>query len=538
MHRFFRPAALSTVAAATLLLLVIPAQANSQFTTTANPITIGPPLRLPHTTPVIVSILSNHGFNSPSPVTSTITLPHGRWSEVVLTVTGTETGRQYDRLCQIWAGGTQIFNGVTPEPTQQGISWSVKKDVTAYLPMLQGSQSFTTAVDNYVSQVDNGIPNISATLSFYPAHGQAVDPNPWHQTVPSSIVPLAANPGSDTLNTGQTWNTTVDLPNNVVGATLNLNATAQIGDEFWWDNQPAFREIEISVDGKPAGVVWPYPYIYTGGVNPLLWRPITAIHTLDMPSYHIDLTPFAGLLHGKHTLSITVLNNQGYWLLNGSLLVYQQHGVVTSGTVTTDTLKFPSTFTNSTKPGLSSSSGISLQNETASNQYRIQGTIGGLKGQPVTATVSGTMSFSNDQTNTTQDFWGLVHGAQYVTTTESVTGHGGTNKRQTQTAYTIDSGGGYYQQSSSFFLPDNVTQSLSVNRQQSGNGVTPYSSSLYENIQGYAVLQQGSTNISQGATTGVSMFHDSTGYGYHAFLMARGGILLIDQVGATGSSHP
>ncbi len=537
MHNFFRPAALTTAAAATLLLLAIPAQANSQFTTTANPISIGPPLRLPQTTPVIVSILSNHGFNSPTPATTTVTLPQGRWSEVVLTVTGTQTGRQYDRLCQIWAGGTQIFNGVTPEPTRQGIAWSVKKDVTAYLPMLKGSQSFTTVVDNYVSSVDNGIPNISATLSFYPAHGKSVDPNPWHQAVPSSIVPLSTQPGSDTLNAGQTWNTTVNLPTNVVGATLNLNATAQIGDEFWWDNQPAFREIEISVDGKPAGVVWPYPYIYTGGVNPLIWRPITAIHTLDMPAYHIDLTPFAGLLHGKQTLSITVLNNQGYWLLNGSLLLYQQPGVVTSGAVTTDTLKFPTAFTNGTKAGLSSSSGISLQNETANTQYQIQGTIDGLKGRPFTATVSGTMSFSNDQTNTTQDFWGLVHGAQYVTTTESVTGHGGTQTRTSQTAYTIDSGGGYYQQSSSFFLPDNVTQSLSVNREQSGSGVPTYRSSLYENIQGYGVLQQGSTNISQGATTGVSMFHDSTGYRYHAFVMARGGILLIDQVGATGPSR-
>ena len=63
MRRLLRPAALSILAAATLSLLAIPAQANSQFTTTANPISVGPPVRIPNTTPIIVPILQDHGFN-------------------------------------------------------------------------------------------------------------------------------------------------------------------------------------------------------------------------------------------------------------------------------------------------------------------------------------------------------------------------------------------------------------------------------------------------------------------------------------------
>ncbi|NMP23283.1 peptide-N4-asparagine amidase [Sulfobacillus harzensis] len=528
--RFLRRVSWVGGALALVLAAAVPALADSQFTTTANPISVGPPVRVPNTKPVVVPIITNHAFNGPNPATTSVQLPKGQWSEVVLTVTGSESGRQYDRLCQIWAGGAQIFNGVTPEPTPQGIQWTVKKDVTDYLPELTGNQTFTTAVDNYVSSVDNGVPNISATLSFYPAKGQqSQDPNRWTLPTPTSIVPLANQAGSKTLNAGKTWTTTVTLPDNMVGAYLDLNATAQIGEEFWWDNQPAFREIEISIDGKPAGLVWPFPYIYTGGVNPLIWRPITAIHTLDMPAYEIDLTPFAGMLHGTHTISITVLNNTGYWLMNGSLFLYQKPGAHVTGTVTKDTLKFPTVYSNATSTALNSSSGVSLQNDTASTQYTIQGTINGAGPGPLTATVQGSSTFSNDQTNTGQDYWGLVHGAQYTTLDESLTGPGVNLTRDSQDAYTVDSGSSFYQVSSGFFLPANVTQSLNQEHQTTGFGA-PYTSSLYENVQGYGALQEASKNISQGATTGVAMFHDSTGYRYHAFIMARGGSYVVNQV--------
>lgn len=238
------------------------------------------------------------------------------------------------------------------------------------------------------------------------------------------------------------------MPDNIVGAYLDLNATAQIGEEFWWDNQPAFREIEISIDGKPAGLIWPYPYIYTGGVNPLIWRPITAIRTLDMPAYDIDLTPFAGMLHGTHTISVTVLNNTGYWLLNGSLMLYQEPGVHTTGSVTTDTLTFPTPYTNDSQNALQSGSGVTLQNDSSSTEYKIQGTINGVARGPLTATVKANATFSNDQTNTSQDYWGLVHGAQFTTVDESVTGSGVNMVRDSQDAYTVDSGNGYYQSGS------------------------------------------------------------------------------------------
>ena len=182
-----------------------------------------------------------------------------------------------------------------------------------------------------------GSPVITARLLFYPAAGGAAPPRgrpAWprprwpatrstrpgpprqaqHPGVPTQVVPVLPAGASNTLSTvsaGQTVSATVSLPGNVTTATLDLYAVGQGTDEFWWSLGPAFRGIEVSIDGKPAGVVWPYPYVYTGGVNPLIWRPVTGIHTMDIPSYRLDLTPFAGMLAGTHTVSLTVAGNAG-----------------------------------------------------------------------------------------------------------------------------------------------------------------------------------------------------------------------------------
>ncbi|EFH89914.1 peptide-N4-asparagine amidase [Ktedonobacter racemifer] len=113
------------------------ALANGSPIGSANPIAFDEPVVLPSTRPATIPILTDQSFgNAPPPAQSTVSIPAGHWQKAILTINGTQKGRQFDRLLLVWAANTQIFTGVTPEPTQAGISWTVQKDVTAYLPLL------------------------------------------------------------------------------------------------------------------------------------------------------------------------------------------------------------------------------------------------------------------------------------------------------------------------------------------------------------------------------------------------------------------
>ncbi|KAK9269102.1 hypothetical protein L1049_000871 [Liquidambar formosana] len=75
------------------------------------------------------------------------------------------------------------------------------------------------------------------------------------------------------------------------------------------------------MDGEVVGAIWPFTVIFTGGVNPLLWRPITAIGSFDLPSYDIEITPFLGtILDGKtHEFGFTVTNALNVWYIDANL---------------------------------------------------------------------------------------------------------------------------------------------------------------------------------------------------------------------------
>eukprot|EP00897_Mesotaenium_endlicherianum_P005343 jgi/Mesen1/4837/ME000244S04019 len=112
------------------------------------------------------------------------------------------------------------------------------------------------------------------------------------------IVPISAPPPGARwfdLSHNASWRTVAlpALPRNIVRAELEIYATHHGADEFYWGNAPnkykealptalqgnvygggVFREIRAYVDRHLAGTVWPYPLIYTGGVNPYFWRPV------------------------------------------------------------------------------------------------------------------------------------------------------------------------------------------------------------------------------------------------------------------------
>jgi len=89
----------------------------------------------------------------------------------------------------------------------------------------------------------------------------------------------------------------------------------------------AFREVVVRVDGEVVGAVWPFTVIYTGGVNPLLWRPITGIGSFNLPTYDIDITPYLGkLLDGKeHDFGFGVTNALDVWYIDANLHLWLDH---------------------------------------------------------------------------------------------------------------------------------------------------------------------------------------------------------------------
>lgn len=93
------------------------------------------------------------------------------------------------------------------------------------------------------------------------------------------------------------------------------------------------------VDNILAGVVWPFAVIYTGGITPSNWRPLTSYGAYDAPTYWIDVTPFLPILLDEsvsHNITLQV-RGQGAdgasinsnWFVSGSV-----HGRVGTGPTT------------------------------------------------------------------------------------------------------------------------------------------------------------------------------------------------------------
>ena len=310
------------------------------------PATADPKVPRPHTTPCIVSLFQNLEFADFTPKPFSYTPPsacHAPWAKVVFTADFTVTeGRQFDRTASFYLGHANIYYGTTAEPSSTvSPSWHVERDVTDLSAIFKGAQTGEAILGNFVGTsggvVYNGIIYADAALEFYPASFFAPAPG-----TPDLVVPMPdAEGGAATLSTTSSQLAQpVTLPTNVERVYLDVITQSQIGDEFWYTCVPndvanelescgntAFREAEISIDSQPAGVAPVYPWIYTGGIDPYLWRPIPGVQTFDFVPYRVDLTPFAGLLSDgdQHTVALSVYNANGYFLATANLLVYTDH---------------------------------------------------------------------------------------------------------------------------------------------------------------------------------------------------------------------
>ncbi len=169
----------------------------------------------------------------------------------------------------------------------------------------------------------------------------------------------------------------------------------------------SFREVEVSVDGQPAALVPIYPWIFTGGIDPFLWRPTPGLQTLNMLPYRVDLTPFVGILGDggpSHTVSISVIGANHYFSVTGTLLIYQDPGSAhTTGAVTRNTLVGQPTNPTVTSTLAGSAAKVNGDILTRQQQsYIIEGYVNTSHGR-VQTRVTQQLNFSNRQTYSTID---------------------------------------------------------------------------------------------------------------------------------------
>jgi hypothetical protein len=381
-----------------------------------NTVTADPPVARPGTTPCVASLFADFTFADFSSKPFSFAPPagcEGPWAKIVLEADFSVTaGRQFDRTANVWIGGVNVYFGTTAEPSSTiAPTWHVERDLTDYAALLSLAQPGEVDLGNLVNATYTGVLHGSARLLFYPAHHGHSSPR-----LPDSVLPLSAGPAGGAVSlTSSTDALARDftLPTNVERAYLDVLAQSQAGDEFWYTCVPddvaaslqscggtGFRQAEVAIDGAPAGVAPVFPWIYTGGIDPYLWRPIPGVQTLSLEPYRVDLTPFAGVLsNGKpHQVSVRVFGAQDHFSTTATLLLYLDHGSrrvtggVTSNTLTAD----PSP---AVKENLTTAADGSIQGTldvSASRQLVISGTVQTSHGE-VRTTVSQSIDFSNHQ---------------------------------------------------------------------------------------------------------------------------------------------
>jgi hypothetical protein len=274
----------------------------------------------------------------------------GPWSKVVLSLTGTVSGTQFDRTLAVFVGGTLLLRGTTSEPcctpgTDNSVSWTVQRDVSELSSLFTTTQPVAMELDNVNNDTYTGIYHVVVDVTFYgtTATAPALSSPSWV----ASVNPPTPGAMYEINKTGMQVGATIHPPRSLTRLTAQLFADGHGPcEEFWW-SEPSqcgsgtpFREVAVYLDGRLAGAAPVYPVVFTGANGPGLWEPIASPRAWDLKPYVVDLTPFVGtLVDGEaHTVSVGVLDavyaDGDYWPVSLTLLGETGHGV-SSGALTT-----------------------------------------------------------------------------------------------------------------------------------------------------------------------------------------------------------
>ncbi|KAL1567244.1 peptide-N4-(N-acetyl-beta-glucosaminyl)asparagine amidase A-like [Salvia divinorum] len=335
------------------------------------------PIPVPNTEPCSHSILHNQEFAytyAKPPILVKFTPKCRDLGKVVLEWTATCRGRQFDRIFGVWLGGVELLRSCTAEPTPAGIVWTVKKDVSRYRSLFLKKQNVSVYMGNIVDTTYTGIYHVNLTFHFYPTAGD-VSRSPADLILPiSRAPPLNGGAWFEIQNSTDIQGKELTIPSNAYRAVMEVYVSFHENDEFWYSNFPneyisvnnltgvagngPFREVVVRLDDAVVGAVWPFTVIYTGGVNPFFWRPVSAIGSFNLPTYDVEITPFLGkLLDSKpHSFGFSVTNGLNVWYVDANLHLWlDSEWERTSGEVLEHTASSP--LSSSTKSRVSASVG-------------------------------------------------------------------------------------------------------------------------------------------------------------------------------------
>jgi len=297
------------------------------------------PYAVPNTKPITVVVAKNVAFGNASvPKTFVVDLrkylPRGEQFsrilmrvEVVLksSVPG-EPAVQYDRPLWIWIDGAPALVGTTV----QRYNYTVIVDVTHFYNMLVGKVArISVLIRNCV------LPKYHLTGVFYVTIKLLFYPGLKPPSLPSAIIPLWSNSSATptpwrglsvavlTSRNRVAWQQ-ISVPFGISRAVLILYLEGASYDEFWYYNMPTDRFLYVESDGKIIAIAQPFPYMYTGSLNPLLWRPVASIKTYAFEPLVIDVSGLLPLIVGKHNISVRFFRAMNYWFVFGALAVFDE----------------------------------------------------------------------------------------------------------------------------------------------------------------------------------------------------------------------
>ena len=535
-------------------------QIGTQFEVTADPL-----VPRPQGQPCVVPLFANYQFAHFSQSTQTFefTPPgncRGPWEKVVLEADFSENGgAQFDRTASLFIANANLYFGTTPEPLATLTNtWHVERDVTDYSALLATPQQGTIVLANCTSDCGapyntlNGVFTVNADLEFYPAQpGDGWDQRgdddrgnePEPRRTPDQVLPIVQSNGSGGVNLPATLGsptdqlaTTFTLPTNTEQAYLDVVSQSQSTDEQWYACFPNdlasinevygcgntdFRETEVTIDGKPAGIAPVSPWVFTGFL-PDQWVPMPGAQTLDFVPYRVNLTPFAALLSNgqPHTIALSVFNDDSYFSETASLLLYLDHGSrQITGEVTKNTLTGPAPVVTENLQGTSTVTGTIKV--TSNRNFTIAGYVHTSHGK-ITTSVSGQQNFSGTQTIDFDTVNATVLDqktdvANNVSSATTVSGDDGTVVTRDNFSFPITVDFIYPVSSSPFGYTVTTGQQYQAGKVVSHDGHVTYAKAVTNAVN--------ATDVSPASSSQTYTFSDSDGTFYNCHISSASNIL-------------